>query len=94
MGLVTYAPAAQQGTVGAQLAVTGGLFNQGRESAGTRIIEGLAPDAIRSVSVQLPGGGFRTARVIDNVYTITVPATDRWIFLRRAAGRPVRLRLS
>lgn len=78
---------------GLSIQLSGDLFIEGARVSGHRTIIGLAPDGNRVITVLLPGGGRRTAPVKDNWYSIVVPANARWLLVRNAAGRIVRLRL-
>jgi len=93
MALRSNGPLVGQATGGLTTALSGSLFIEGAGLSGHRTIDGLAPDGNSAVSVLLPGGGVRTARVLDNVYSITVPADARSVVLQNASGRIVRFRL-
>jgi hypothetical protein len=93
LALRVLSPLVGQAEAGTSLALDGGLFIVGPRVSGHRRIVGLAPDGIRTVKVLLPGGVFRTAPVIDNLYCINAPSGARTLLLRNAAGRTIRLRL-
>ncbi|HWD66309.1 MAG TPA: hypothetical protein VG405_14180 [Solirubrobacteraceae bacterium] len=74
-------------------ALGGSMFVVGPRISGHRMVIGLAPDGNRTVRVRLPGGHDRLVPVVDNVYAASVPIAARWMFLKNAAGRTVRLSL-
>ncbi len=95
MALRSVSPIVNQASGGTPAALSGQLVTESRRFRGHRMVVGLAPDGNRTVTVLLPGGGVRTARVVDNVYSVIVPAGARTVVLlvRNSAGRRVRLRL-
>ena len=87
-------PIVSQGEAGTEGALAGQLINPGPRVSGTRTIVGLVPDGNRTVRVPLPGGGMRSAPVLDNVFAITVPAGATTVVLKNAAGHVVRIRFA
>ncbi|HET9719704.1 MAG TPA: hypothetical protein VFP55_06490, partial [Solirubrobacteraceae bacterium] len=83
--------AAQTGSNGA---LDGQLFLETARVAGHRTIIGLAPNGNRTVRILLGGGGSRTAPVIDNVYSLVVPASARTLIVKNSQGGTRRLRLA
>jgi hypothetical protein len=87
-------PGVGQAEVGTSVALSGSLFLEGPRISGHRTVIGLAPDGNREVRVLLRNGRNLVAPVVNNVYTIVVPASARTVILKNASGRTVRLRLA
>jgi hypothetical protein len=73
-----------------------GVFMRGTTGYGngSQNIQGMVPDGNTTVTVEMIDGTRHTARVIDNVFSITVPKGAVALVDKNAAGQIVRFRLS
>jgi hypothetical protein len=71
----------------------GGFFIATAFGDGTQLLVGLVPDGNATVTVEMASGATRTARVIDNVYSVYLPRGSATVVDRNAAGRRVRFPL-
>lgn len=60
---------------------------------GRQNFQGMVPDGNTTVTVEMINGARHTARVIDNVFSITVPKGAVALIDKNAAGNTVRSRL-